>query len=219
MTKRRKPGVIPIAIDRRVDKRDKAINARTTTRIVADPYSTTGGTIAVTASLRDDPLGRLHARRHISDCQHATGHYVQNLFELAAIGSIQAMDPSKEFVDGRGQFIDPITEGQRRADKRLGEAREVLGARGYALVRAVLSDRLFIEQIATAQGIGTEAGRKFVGRRFRECLEDLAHAFGFAGRAPSARVRRDEFTETAKHADNPELHKAIRMAREFKEAA
>lgn len=219
MKKRKSDGnVIAIGIDRRVHKIDKPLNAKTTSRTVADPYSTTGGKIVVTASLRDDPLGRLHARRQITESQYATGHYVQNLFELAAIGSVQAMDPSKEFVDGRGQFIDPITEGQRRADKRLREARDALGARGYALVRSVLSERLFIEQIASSQGERSERGILFVGRRFRECLEDLSYVYGFAGRAPSKRSRRDEFTETAQHADNPELHKAIRRARELKEA-
>jgi hypothetical protein len=34
-------------------------NGETVDRTVADPYSKTGGKIVVTASLRDDPLGRL----------------------------------------------------------------------------------------------------------------------------------------------------------------
>lgn len=218
--RKRKPGVIPIAVDRRVDKRDRQINARTTTRTVADPYSATGGVITVTASLRDDPLGRLHARRQITDCQHATGHYVQNLFELSAIGSIQAMDPGKEAVDGRGAFVEPITDSQRRAVLRLQEARQCLGARGYALVRAILSDRLFIEQIAASQGLTSDSERKFLGRRFREALEELAYEFGFAGRAPSAKRQRDEFTDASKHADSPKLRAAVNLARQIeKEAA
>lgn len=217
--KKRKPGIIPIAVDRRVDKRDKAINARTTTRTVADPYSTTGGVIQVTASLRDDPLGRLYARRQISDCQHATGHYVQNLFELSAIGSIQAMDPGKECVDGRGAFVEPITDSQRRAVLRLQEARKCLGVRGYALVRAILSDRLFLEQVAASQGLNSEADRKFVGRRFREALEELAFLYGFAGTAKPAEVVRDRFSKSAHHADNPKLRAAINLAIDLKEAA
>lgn len=219
MPKTRKRGVIPIAIDRRVDKRDRQINAKTTTRTVADPYSTTGGKIQVTASLRDDPLGRLHARHQINDCQHATGHYTQNLFELAAIGSIQAMDPGKEAVDGRGAFVEPITDQQRRAVLRLQEARQCLGERGYALVRAVLSDRLFIEQVAAAAGIGGRTAIGHLGARFRECLTDLSFEYGFAGRAPNHKAPRDEHTAASKHADNPKLRAAIRLAKDLKEAA
>jgi hypothetical protein len=203
---------IPIAIDRRVDKHDKPFNGKTANRSVADPYSTTGGRITVTASLRDDPLGRLHARRQIKEHQYAVGHYVQNLFELAASGRLQAMDPSKEPVDGRGAFVEPITDGQMRAGRRLQEARHTLGARGYALVKAVLADRLFLEQVAQASGISS----RMAGNKFRECLDELADLFGFAGRAPSHRAPRDEHSQPAKHADNPKLHAAIRLARELK---
>jgi hypothetical protein len=54
-------------IDRRAER---PFNGDTATRLVADPYSTTGGKIAVTASLRDDPLGKLYARRQIDDAQY-----------------------------------------------------------------------------------------------------------------------------------------------------
>jgi hypothetical protein len=65
-----------------------------------------GGKIAVTASLRDDPLGKLHARRQIDDAQYRVGLMLTEYFELAEIGSVQAVDPSKEPVDGRGQYVD-----------------------------------------------------------------------------------------------------------------
>jgi hypothetical protein len=47
-----------------IDRRTSApFNGETADRTVPDPYSTTGGKIVATASLRDDPLGRLYARR------------------------------------------------------------------------------------------------------------------------------------------------------------
>jgi hypothetical protein len=64
--------------------------------MVPDPWSPHGGKIVVTGSLRDDPLGGLHARKHIDDVQFRAGLFLLELFELAEIGSIQAMDPGKE---------------------------------------------------------------------------------------------------------------------------
>jgi hypothetical protein len=47
-----------------IDRRASApFNAEVTSRTVPDPYSTTGGKIVVTATLRDDPLGQLYAWR------------------------------------------------------------------------------------------------------------------------------------------------------------
>jgi hypothetical protein len=68
---------------------------------VPDPYSKTGRKIVVTATLRDDPLGQLYARRHIDEAQYFVGLKLRELFDLAEIGAIQAMDPGKEPVDGR----------------------------------------------------------------------------------------------------------------------
>jgi hypothetical protein len=86
---------------------------------VPDPYSTTGGQILVTASLRDDPLGRLFARRHIDEGQYRAGLKLLELFGLAEIGSVQGMDPSKEPVDGRGAFVEAITDSHIRAARQL----------------------------------------------------------------------------------------------------
>ena len=67
--RRRKREIRP-EIDRRAEH---PFNGDTATRLVTDPYSTTGGKIAVTASLRDDPLGKLYARRQIDDAQYRVG--------------------------------------------------------------------------------------------------------------------------------------------------
>ena len=108
--------------------------------MVADPYSTTGGKIAVTASLRDDPLGKLYARRQIDDAQYRVGLMLTEFFELAEIGSVQAVDPAKEPVDGRGAYVEPISDRQRRAVRQLMRVCQVsvLGQVGYDLCRVVL---------------------------------------------------------------------------------
>jgi hypothetical protein len=97
-----------------IDRRAEApFNGDTATRLVADPYPTTGGKIAVTASLRDDPLGQLFARRQIDEAQYRPGRMVEEWLELSEIGSVQAIDPAKEAVDGRGQYVEAITDKRR----------------------------------------------------------------------------------------------------------
>lgn len=207
------------AVDRKVDKGALPFNAKTSTRTVADPFSTTGGMIEVTSSLRDDPLLRMYARQQIREHQFAVGQYVQHLFELAAIGGIQAMDPSKEPVDGRGAFVEPITQQHVKAVDKLTQAREQLGVRGYAMVRAVLADRLFIEQIALSNGITSQRAREQLGARFRECLDDLAGLYGYVGAGPEPKNKKDHHAKAAKHADNPKLRAAINLSEQMKDAA
>ena len=64
--RKRKPRPAP-EIDRRAEA---PFNGETANRLVSDTYSTTGGKILTTASLRDDPLGRLHAENRIDDAQY-----------------------------------------------------------------------------------------------------------------------------------------------------
>src|SRR5262245_12836196 len=72
---------------------------------------------------------------------------------------------------------DPITDRNRRAVKELVRLARSLGLEGEALVRDVLGQRLSIEQAAGRRGQLTEPGIKYLGKRFRECLETLAKEF------------------------------------------
>ena len=58
LRRKRKPRPASPEIDRRAEK---PFNGETASRLVSDPYSTTGGKILTTASLRDDPLAQLYA--------------------------------------------------------------------------------------------------------------------------------------------------------------
>jgi hypothetical protein len=185
-----------------IDRRTAApFNAETVDRMVADPYSTTGGKVAVTASLRDDPLGRLFAHRQIDEAQYRAGLKLLELFDLAEIGSVQAMDPGKEPVDGRGALVEPITDRQMRAARQLAHVRSTLGKVGYDLCRSVLADRMFMEQIAAAAGQVSQRSIDFWARRLRECLQTLAVAFGVTGKRE--RAPNDKYTELAiKHQES-----------------
>ncbi len=137
-----------------------------------------GDKISVVRSIRDDPLARLHDRNQIDEAQYHAGRAFQHDFEQAERGP-QAIDPSKEFVDG-GKLPEPITEGQQKAVKRLNRAERSLGADGSALAHAVLIRGETVSQIARARGLAGERWEKYFGMRFRECLNTLAVVYGFA---------------------------------------
>src|SRR5690606_3286070 len=123
--------------DRRAN--DLTRNARVVVAVVKDPYSENGEHIAVTRSVRDDPLADMLSRRVIDQAMFEGGRTWQRYNELTEIGPISAIDPSKEAVDG-GKMRDPITDKQIDAFRKIAEADKMLGQWGSILVRNLLSD-------------------------------------------------------------------------------
>lgn len=146
---------------------------------VDDPMGLEPGDKIVTVrSLRDDPLARLHDRGQIDEAQYQGGRAFQHDFEIAERGP-QAIDPSKEYVDG-GRLPEPITERQRKAVVRLNGAERKLGADGSAIAHDVLIKGYTISKVAQSRGLQGERWEKYFGLRFRECLETLAVVYNFA---------------------------------------
>ena len=145
---------------------------------VDDPYEKGAKTTAA-RELRNDPLGALHARRQINDAQYHGGRAFQHDFETAERGP-QAIDPSKEAVDG-GRMPDPITEAMRKAVARLNRVHGTLGQSGSSITHDVLIARMSLEKVAARRDMKTELEKKYLGRRLRECLDDLALIYGFGG--------------------------------------
>lgn len=164
------------------DRRASALPMNAMLRVVVadDPYEI-GAKVQAIASLRDDPLGRLHARDQIDQAQYQAGLHWQKLFRDSEIGGLKAMDTTKEPVDG-GKMADTYTDRHRKAIMGLARAKRALGIAGDALVRDILGKRLFIEEAAAIRLLFTARGINFIGVRFRECLEALAQEFGFAGK-------------------------------------
>ncbi len=158
---------------------DLPINSSVSVAIVSDPYSTIGEKITVLRSVRDDPLASMHSRRQIDDAQLLAGRKWQRLYEKARIGPIQAMDPGKPYVDG-GRMGDPLTVTQMAASDELNVANVVLGKGGEGLVRDILGNGLSITQAATGREYYKNHEIKYVGHRFKTCLESLAILWGFA---------------------------------------
>jgi hypothetical protein len=163
--------------DRR--SRDLPRNAEVAAVEVDDPLALEPGEKIVTLrSIRNDPLGRLHSHRQIDEAQYQGGRAFQHDWEKAERGP-QAVDPSREYVDGV-RTREPITEAQRKAVLRLNRAERELGADGSALVHDVLVQGMTMEQIGQRRGLRTQRWKDYFSRRFCECLDRLALIYGFA---------------------------------------
>ncbi|MET0674784.1 MAG: hypothetical protein ABW175_03200 [Bradyrhizobium sp.] len=154
-------------------------NAEVVAVEVDDPFALEPGEkIVALRSVRNDPLGRLHAHHQIDDAQYRGGRAFQSDWERAERGP-QAIDPAREHVDG-AQGREPITEGQRQAVLRLNRAERELGADGAAIVHDVLVKGLTMEQVGMKRGLDSQRWNDYFARRLRECLDRLALVYGFA---------------------------------------
>jgi Domain of unknown function (DUF6456) len=163
--------------DRR--SQDLPRNAEVAAVEVDDPLALEPGEKIVTLrSVRNDPLGRLHAHRHLDEAQFQAGRAFQDDWEKAERGP-QAVDPTREYVDG-ARAREPITERQRKAVLRLNRVNLELGADGSALVHDVLIRGLTMEQVGQRRALHGQRWIDYFAKRLRECLDRLALIYGFA---------------------------------------
>jgi len=130
-------------------------------------------------NLRDDPLGRLHARGQIDECQYAAGRRWQRDYHDAELANLKAIDFTRDVVDG-GRGPEILTDRQCKAMAALARYDRALGLDGCALVRQVLGNRMFMADVARVRGENGQHAVAYFGRRFRECLDTLAVAMGLA---------------------------------------
>ncbi|MCP1842976.1 hypothetical protein ACVIHI_004105 [Bradyrhizobium sp. USDA 4524] len=175
--KRRKPYDPAGAHDRRAQ--DLPVNAEVATVDVDDPLALEPGEkIVAFRSIRNDPLGRLHAHRQIDDTQYRSGRAFQNDWQKAERGP-RAVDTTREFVD-RGLRCKPITEGRRQTTLRLNRAEHELGADGSAPLHDVLILGMTMEQVGQRRRLCTQRWQDYFARRLKECLDRLALMYGLA---------------------------------------
>jgi hypothetical protein len=168
--------------DRRAQ--DLPLNAQVAAVEIDDPLALEPGEkIVALRSIRNDPLGRLHSHRQIDEAQYRGGRAFQDDWEKAERGP-RAIDPARDYVDG-GRAREPITERQRRAVLRLNRIERELGTDGILLVHDVLVSGLTMELVGQKRGLRGQRWMDYFSKRFRECLDRLALAYGFA----SARAR------------------------------
>lgn len=149
---------------------------------VVDPHQPPGQTdarITVLRTLRDDPLARLWARDQIDRAQYLAGRLMQRLYEMAAIGSLKAIDTTKEPVDG-GKLANVASDAQSDAINRIEKLELVMGITESIIVRNVLGDGMFLADVAAARGLYSDRGRRALARVFRGALEKLAKELKYA---------------------------------------
>ena len=170
--------------DRR--SRDLPFNAEVMEAEVDNPLALESDEkIVAMRSIRNDPLGRLHSHHQIDEAQYRGGRAYQSDWERAERGP-QAMDPTREFVDGT-RSREPLTERQRQAVLRLNRVERELGTDGAALVHDVLVLGLTMDQIGQRRAVRTQRWNDYFARRFRECLDRLALVYGLATDASGRR--------------------------------
>lgn len=153
-------------------------NAQVAPVVVDDPFAP-GEKIAVVRSIRDDILAEMLARKEIDQAQYDAGRKYEQYAEQAEIGNVQAIDPSKEAVDG-GRGYEGITDAQIDAVRQLSEAARVLGQSADSLVHAVLVRRMRFNRIAD-----TRVRINALRVRFFAHLERLAEHWGSTRRQVS----------------------------------
>lgn len=173
--------------DRR--SREVPFNAEVAEVEVDNPLALDSGEkILAIRSIRSDPLGRLHAHHQIDEAQYRGGRAFQDDWERAERGP-QAMDPTRDYVDG-ARTREPVTESQRRAVLQLNRVERELGTDGAALVHDVLILGLTMDQIGERRAVRTQRWNDYFARRFRECLDRLALIYGFATETGTQRAER-----------------------------
>jgi hypothetical protein len=147
-------------------------------------------TATVVVNLREDPIGRMHARRQVDAAQYNAARAYQQLYDRATIGILSPADPSRIRVDG-GQRPDPISAARMAAATRLRSVESTLqGQHGYiglTLTRSVLTGGKSIEKSARDFGASSERDVRWWGNLLRRCLDVLAKALGFASSAKRPR--------------------------------
>jgi hypothetical protein len=136
---------------------------------VADPYG--AGKILAMRSVRNDPLGSLHAHRQIDDHQYEAGRLYQRDVEVSEQG-LRAIDPTREKVDG-GLPAELLSDAQQDARASRKGAEAAMGLIGASIARDILVDGMSYGQIALKEdGLYYGPGAKCGGGPLYEDYDD-----------------------------------------------
>jgi len=133
--------------------------------------------ITVGYNPRESYVGFLWHQRKITDAERSAADTVRQAFERLGGSGVGAMDYTQTPVDGGGGG-EPITEAHRRAGKALREVHGYLGPQGHDLVLKLAGEGRWPRDLAPSD----KGMQDYLSRRFRECLECLAVAWGMQAR-------------------------------------
>lgn len=119
------------------------------------------------ANVRESPVAWMFKHDQLEVHQLEAANKFRKYYERTG-GTIQAMDTTKEPVDG-GKVTDGLTDRKLHSAKELALAEKKLGKQGYKLVEQVCGECLWLNQIEP-----TKHYQRLAGRRLRESLDTLA---------------------------------------------
>lgn len=146
-------------------------------RMVDDPFEA-GQRYVATVNVRESSIDHMASRGRIDASQKAAGDRFRFLWEKAAVGRNQAMDTTKEPVDGGGGGGDPISDDLIRASQELSRVMRAVGPVGAKLLVSLVGEGKRIEEVAAQwrQDGGVVSGRRaegYITGRLVEALDDL----------------------------------------------
>jgi len=151
-------------------------------------------TLTAVVNLRNDAIGRMHARRQVDATQYHAARAYQQLHDRATIGTLSPVDPSRIRVDG-GKAPDPISAARMAAATRLrsveGTLKDWHGHAGLSLTRSVLTGGKTVEKTARDFGASSDRELRSWCWLFRKCLDVLARSLGLANSAHRPRPVRE----------------------------
>lgn len=145
-------------------------------RVINDPLEP-GQRYEATVNVRESSIDHMASRGRINTAQNEAGQRFRRLWEKAAVGRNQAMDPSKECVDGGG-LMDPISDDLVKASQELAKIMRVAGPIGSQLLIALVGEGKRIEDTArdwskAGGAVRGERAEGYVTGRLIEALDDI----------------------------------------------
>lgn len=127
-------------------------------------------------NIRESAVASLEARGQLDECQVKTADVFRAYWEAMGGVGAQAIDYTKEPVDGKGP-VEPLPERRLRASEKLREAKARLGWRNYDLVCKVCGEGRPFRELAASR-----RERDTMADNLRSSLDDLAVIWELARR-------------------------------------
>lgn len=183
-------------------------------RVISDPLEA-GQRYSAIVNVRESSIDHMASRGRINTAQSEAGQRFRRLWEKAAVGRNQAMDPSKEFVDGGG-ITDPISDSLVKAAAELAKILRVAGPVGSQLLIAIVGEGRRIEE--TAKGWSRAGGavkgdraEGYITGRMIEALDDLVDFWKLES---DSIVRKQDKRSYWRNGSEVKVRDAIRVSRD-----
>ena len=158
---------------------------RTAIAAVTDPLDA-GANILTRVNTDSSVLEHERARGRISEAAYQVGMIAKAVFERAG------RPRSSSWMVDSGVRVDAYTarelaiihgiDGAERITAMVRNIGREIGHRDARLLQRILGDELTYAEVATLEGKTGERGIRYIARRFRDALEDLAEVRAAKGR-------------------------------------